>query len=81
MQQLPATILDAIALTRSLLIPYLWVDSLCIIQDLEEDKIREIATMAQVYKITLVILCNEGLRSDSGSPASSIAHPENNRSA
>ena len=68
MQQLPATILDAIALTRSLLIPYLWVDSLCIIQDLEEDKIREIATMAQVYKNSWVTFsaarasaCNEGI--------------------
>lgn len=68
MQQLPATILDAIALARSLLIPYLWVDSLCIIQDLEEDKIQEIATMAQVYKNSWVTfsaarasVCYEGI--------------------
>jgi hypothetical protein len=30
---LPLTFIDAILLTRALHIPYLWIDSLCIIQD------------------------------------------------
>ncbi|KAH6975831.1 heterokaryon incompatibility protein-domain-containing protein, partial [Ilyonectria destructans] len=50
MDSFPATIQDAITLTRALDIPYLWIDSLCIIQDSVPDKTREIATMSQVYK-------------------------------
>ncbi|KAH7406373.1 heterokaryon incompatibility protein-domain-containing protein [Phaeosphaeria sp. MPI-PUGE-AT-0046c] len=46
---LPRTIKDAISVTRAIGVPYLWVDSLCIIQDDEADKIREISRMAQVY--------------------------------
>jgi hypothetical protein len=50
MDSFPTTIRDAIALTRALKIPYLWIDSLCIIQDSEPDKTKEIAKMSQVYK-------------------------------
>lgn len=46
---LPATIQDAIKLCRSLGIPYLWVDSLCIIQDDSEDWRHEAAEMAAIY--------------------------------
>ncbi|OCK90803.1 HET-domain-containing protein [Cenococcum geophilum 1.58] len=49
-EQLPASIRDAIFLARALLIPYLWIDSLCIIQDSTEDKSREIAQMARIFK-------------------------------
>lgn len=45
-EELPPTIRDAIQLTRQLGIPYLWVDSLCIIQDRPEDKLKELANMA-----------------------------------
>lgn len=67
MDSFPATIRDAIALTRALELPYLWIDSLCIIQDSETDKIKEIAKMSQVYKNSWVTLsaataskCDEG---------------------
>ncbi|KIW89594.1 uncharacterized protein Z519_09750 [Cladophialophora bantiana CBS 173.52] len=46
---LPCTIRHAISTTRNLSIPYLWIDALCIIQDSEEDKIREIAVMKDIY--------------------------------
>ncbi|KAI0657066.1 heterokaryon incompatibility protein-domain-containing protein [Cubamyces menziesii] len=47
---LPQTIHDAIHVTRNVLgIQYLWVDSLCIIQDSREDKHRELAKMREVY--------------------------------
>lgn len=46
---LPATIQDAIRLCRSLNIPYLWVDSLCIIQDDSDDWHHEAAEMAAIY--------------------------------
>ncbi|CAM1511923.1 Fc.00g094360.m01.CDS01 [Cosmosporella sp. VM-42] len=46
---LPATFQDAVTLVSSLKIPYLWVDSLCIIQDSKEDWQAEAALMASVY--------------------------------
>ncbi|KAL1614246.1 hypothetical protein SLS54_009896 [Diplodia seriata] len=36
-EELPRTFRDALAVTRQLGIPYLWIDSLCIIQDDKED--------------------------------------------
>jgi Heterokaryon incompatibility protein (HET) len=48
--KLPRTFQDAVQVTRDLLIRYLWIDSLCIIQDSETDWIQEAATMADVYR-------------------------------
>ena len=47
---------DAIRITKSLDQRYLWIDSLCIIQDDEEDWIREAAAMAKVYGGSLCTL-------------------------
>jgi Heterokaryon incompatibility protein (HET) len=47
---LPKTFQDAIALTRSLKIPYLWVDALCIIQDSSEDWKHEAPRMKDIYQ-------------------------------
>ncbi|CAN9469871.1 unnamed protein product [Alternaria alternata] len=47
---LPQTIQDAIRFSRQLGIKYLWIDSLCIVQDSVEDKHREIARMASIYQ-------------------------------
>ncbi|KAI0717077.1 heterokaryon incompatibility protein-domain-containing protein [Earliella scabrosa] len=46
---LPQTIVDGIQVTHSLGMQYLWIDSLCIIQDSEEDKVHELARMRNVY--------------------------------
>ncbi|KAF2621653.1 HET-domain-containing protein [Macroventuria anomochaeta] len=53
-QQLPWDLLcktyqDAITVTKSLNIRYLWIDSLCIVQDSSEDWKYESARMAQYY--------------------------------
>lgn len=48
--QLPKSFRDAIAITRSLHIPYLWIDSLCIIQDSREDWERESQKMDSVFE-------------------------------
>ncbi|KAH9206461.1 heterokaryon incompatibility protein-domain-containing protein, partial [Leptodontidium sp. 2 PMI_412] len=49
--KLPKTIQDAIHVTRNLKIRYLWIDSLCIIQDsLDDDWPREAAKMPEIYK-------------------------------
>ncbi|ROT43781.1 HET-domain-containing protein [Sodiomyces alkalinus F11] len=47
--QLPRTFLDAIKVARALRIEYIWIDSLCIVQDSPEDWQREASRMAQVY--------------------------------
>ncbi|KAH8802613.1 heterokaryon incompatibility protein-domain-containing protein [Xylogone sp. PMI_703] len=46
---LPQTAQDAILITRKLGLSYLWIDSLCIIQDDKEDWLRESGRMADVY--------------------------------
>ncbi|KAH7176240.1 heterokaryon incompatibility protein-domain-containing protein [Dactylonectria macrodidyma] len=46
---LPKTFLDAIRVAQALGISYIWIDSLCIIQDCPEDWQREASRMAQVY--------------------------------
>ncbi|RYP32856.1 hypothetical protein DL768_011122 [Monosporascus sp. mg162] len=48
-EELPATIRDAIEVARYLRVRYLWVDTLCIIQDDTQDWIHESAQMAAVY--------------------------------
>ena len=48
-ERAPATFRDAISITRSLGIRYLWIDSLCIIQHDTSDWSREAARMSSVY--------------------------------
>ncbi|KAH6716959.1 putative tol protein [Leptodontidium sp. MPI-SDFR-AT-0119] len=54
--QLPATIQDAIRVTRALGLRYLWVDSLCIIQDDESDMMNQIQLMGMIYKNATVTI-------------------------
>ncbi|PLB42132.1 HET domain-containing protein [Aspergillus candidus] len=55
-ETLPPTIRDALATARTLSIPYLWVDALCIIQDSEEDKAKETARMKEVYASSVLTI-------------------------
>ncbi|KAI6837356.1 hypothetical protein KC340_g4460 [Hortaea werneckii] len=48
-QTLPRTFFDAIQITRKLDVEYIWMDSLCIIQDDEDDWRRETAIMEHIY--------------------------------
>ncbi|KAI9154740.1 HET-domain-containing protein [Paramyrothecium foliicola] len=50
MASLPKTFQDAIKVTRQLGIRYIWIDSLCIIQDDEHDWYREAEKMGLVYE-------------------------------
>lgn len=64
---LPQSIQDAIFVTRKLGYRYLWVDSLCIIQDSDEDKITEIAGMTDIYnKASLTIAASIATKASSG---------------
>lgn len=46
----PKSIRDAVEVTRNLVYRYVWIDSLCIIQDDDEDKQRELGQMHLVYQ-------------------------------
>jgi Heterokaryon incompatibility protein (HET) len=54
---LPQTIQDAIAVTRKLGLQFLWVDSLCIMQDSDEHKSQEIGKMRALYNNAYRINC------------------------
>ncbi len=63
MDSLPRTFQDAIQMTRALGYRYLWIDSLCIIQDSADDWQREASHMASVYgnsDCTLAVLDSSG---------------------
>ena len=49
LKSLPRTFRDAVAVTRALGIMFIWIDSMCIIQDSESDWLRESALMMEVY--------------------------------
>ena len=46
---LPKTFREAVVVARHFKIRYLWIDSLCIVQDSDEDWLRESAKMHEVY--------------------------------
>ncbi|KAF8849481.1 HET-domain-containing protein, partial [Acephala macrosclerotiorum] len=56
----PKTFQDAIVFARSLDFKYLWIDSLCIIQDDTGDWQKEAANMASVYKNSSLTLAATG---------------------
>lgn len=53
---MPKTFFDAVLLTRKLKLQYLWIDSLCIIQDSKKDWEIESAKMDQVYRGSAVTI-------------------------
>lgn len=56
MWQLPKTFAHAVAVTRQLGLRYIWIDSLCILQDLPRDWQNEAAMMHKVYKYAEVTI-------------------------
>ncbi|KAI0425220.1 HET-domain-containing protein [Xylaria sp. FL1042] len=78
LDQFPATLRDAIIITRALGIRYIWIDALCIFQDSDQDWAQEASKMCDVYHgavVTLAAACasntHEGIlreRQDSTMP-------------
>jgi hypothetical protein len=58
-ESLPQTLQDAVRVTQQLGIQYLWVDSICIIQDSGKDKSHEVSKMAEIYKQAYLTICAE----------------------
>lgn len=54
--EMPATIQDAIRVTRGLGLRYLWIDALCIVQDDETEKQVEIAHMMDIYSTAAITI-------------------------
>lgn len=66
---LPSTIRDAIGICAKLQIKYIWIDSLCIVQDDESDMLQVIDKMDSIYgESILTIVAASGLDAHSGIP-------------
>ena len=58
LDRLSQTIRDAVEIARTLSVPYIWVDALCILQDSPSDWAREAARMASVYSSAVFTLAS-----------------------
>uniref|UniRef100_A0A8H7TLR7 Heterokaryon incompatibility domain-containing protein n=1 Tax=Bionectria ochroleuca TaxID=29856 RepID=A0A8H7TLR7_BIOOC len=75
LDELPKTFQDAIEVTRELGIKYLWIDSLCIIQDNSDDWKQESERMHSVYASAYcTIAATSGLDSSAGFLAGIVPH-------
>jgi hypothetical protein len=54
--KLPRTFRDAVRIARALRLRYLWIDSLCIVQDSPEDLTAEISRMDQIFQGAHLVL-------------------------
>jgi Heterokaryon incompatibility protein (HET) len=65
--QLPRTIRDAMDVVNRLGVRYLWVDALCIVQDDETDRTKEIYRMDSIYEgSTFTLVAASGTDANSG---------------
>lgn len=60
---LPKTFQDAIVITWKLGLEYIWIDSLCIVQDSPDDWRFHVATMASIYRDAYVTIAAAGAES------------------
>jgi Heterokaryon incompatibility protein (HET) len=63
---LPQTLQDAVKVTRKLGLEYLWIDSLCIVQDLDGDQLNELPKMASYYENAYFTLIAGGAKYTDG---------------
>ncbi|KAH6697289.1 hypothetical protein F5X68DRAFT_238664 [Plectosphaerella plurivora] len=70
-KDLPKSFQDAVTVTRGLTYRYLWIDSLCIIQDDDDDWKREAGRMQEVFSNALCVLA----ASSASSSAQGFLHP------
>lgn len=80
---MPSTFCDAVITTRKLGFQFLWIDSLCIIQDSSQDWERECSNMAHIYQNAALTICgpaasdcNAGFLHARASPQSVPCHWE-----
>ncbi|KAL9634293.1 MAG: hypothetical protein Q9204_003058 [Flavoplaca sp. TL-2023a] len=59
-KKLPQTLQDAVHVTRSLEVQYLWIDALCICQDDDSDKDIQIPFMNEYYRGAVAVISASG---------------------
>ncbi|KLO92822.1 Uncharacterized protein LW93_3976 [Fusarium fujikuroi] len=55
--KLPETLRDAVHISRNLGFKFIWIDALCIVQDDENDWVKQSALMADIYQHSSLNLC------------------------
>ncbi|RBR21895.1 uncharacterized protein FIESC28_04738 [Fusarium coffeatum] len=55
-EDLPKTLCDAVKVTRDLGFEWIWIDSLCIVQDDKDDWAKEAVKMANIYQNAIVTI-------------------------
>ncbi|OAL46641.1 HET-domain-containing protein [Pyrenochaeta sp. DS3sAY3a] len=63
---MPKTFQDAVDFTRRLGLKYIWIDSICIIQDDLMDWAEQSAKMANIYENAFITLCATASSNDNG---------------
>ncbi|KAF2118243.1 heterokaryon incompatibility protein-domain-containing protein [Lophiotrema nucula] len=63
--ELPKTFQDAVYIAGALSIRYIWIDSMCIMQDSQRDWVEQSALMAEIYKNATVNIAATGARDSS----------------
>ncbi|KAH7092099.1 heterokaryon incompatibility protein-domain-containing protein [Paraphoma chrysanthemicola] len=66
LQSLPKTFREAVAVTRKLGVKYLWIDSLCILQDSRVDWEKEAAVMGDIYASSYLTIAARGSANSAG---------------
>lgn len=78
--ELPKTFSDAIDISRALGIQYLWIDSLCIIQDSQADWADHVEIMVSIYENSYITLAAGASSDDDGGffsvPSESYTRPQ-----
>lgn len=74
--KLPQTFRDAIQITRSLDIPYLWIDSLCIVQDDLDEWQHEAAKMQRIYSGSSLTIAASESKGSAGGCFMNVSHPD-----
>lgn len=64
--KLPKTFQEASIITRRVGSDYLWIDSLCIVQDDPDDWFREAQVMGSIYEKAIIVLSASGSSDSSG---------------
>ncbi len=60
LESMPKTFMDAVLFASSLGLSYLWIDSLCIIQDSDDDWKREASFMGEIYGNSYINIAASG---------------------
>jgi hypothetical protein len=72
LDHLPAHFEDAFDLALKMSIPFVWIDSLCIIQDSQQDWIIEASQMAKYYQNSFFTVAGFGVTRDTGLFATAV---------